>query len=82
MDYEEKLLIGYRWYDRKNIDLLFPFGHGLSYTKFKYSDLRINIQDTKKVSCKFSIENIGKIAGAEVVLDDLRDPAPILAFVK
>ena len=66
MDYEEKLLIGYRWYDRKNIDLLFPFGHGLSYTKFKYSDLRIEIQDTKKVSCKFSIENIGKIAGAEV----------------
>jgi beta-glucosidase len=66
MDYEEKLLIGYRWYDRRNIDLLFPFGHGLSYSKFKYSDLRVKIQDTKKVSCKFFIENIGEIAGAEV----------------
>ena len=38
MNYDEKLLVGYRWYDKKNIQTLFPFGHGLSYTKFDYTD--------------------------------------------
>ena len=65
MNYDEKLLVGYRWYDKKNIQTLFPFGHGLSYTKFDYTDLEINIQAENTVSCKFSIQNTGQVAGAE-----------------
>ena len=40
MDYEEGLYIGYRWYEKEEIEPLFPFGHGLSYTSFEYSNLR------------------------------------------
>ena len=65
MNYEEKLLVGYRWYDKKDIKTLFPFGHGLSYTQFEYTDLEVEIQSESKVSCKFSIQNTGLIAGAE-----------------
>ena len=65
MNYEEKLLVGYRWYDKKDIKTLFPFGHGLSYTQFEYSDLEVETQSESKVSCKFSIQNTGLIAGAE-----------------
>ena len=66
MNYDEKLLVGYRWYDRKANDPLFPFGHGLSYTQFQYSDLEIKMGDSKEVSCKFMIANIGDVIGAEV----------------
>ena len=41
MDYLEGLYIGYRWYEKENIEPLFPFGHGLSYTEFSYSNLRV-----------------------------------------
>ena len=49
MNYEEKLLVGYRWYDKKDIKTLFPFGHGLSYTQFEYTDLEVEIQSKSKV---------------------------------
>ena len=66
MNYDEKLLVGYRWYDRKANDPLFPFGHGLSYTQFQYSDLEIKMGGSNEVSCKFMIANIGDVIGAEV----------------
>jgi len=60
--YSEKLLVGYRWYDANKIDPLFPFGHGLSYTTFKYDNLVVN---KYQVSCQ--ITNSGDVAGSEVV---------------
>ena len=72
MNYHEKLLVGYRWYEKQSIHPLFCFGHGLSYTKFKYKNLEINIEDNKEVSCKFSIKNTGEISGAEIAQCYLR----------
>ena len=65
MNYDEKLLVGYRWYDKKNIKTLFPFGHGLSYTNFEYSDLEVDVHATNMASCKFSVRNTGQVAGIE-----------------
>lgn len=66
--YKEGLLVGYRWFDAKNIKPEFPFGYGLSYTTFKYSKMKL-ISDNGAngiVSAQFEIENTGKVAGAEV----------------
>ena len=66
MSYDEKLLIGYKWYDRKKIEPLFHFGHGLSYTNFEYSNLRISNSDKNNFICSFNIENVGDISGFEI----------------
>jgi beta-glucosidase len=61
--YSEGLLVGYRYYDTKGIQFTtgFPFGHGLSYTDFQYSDLTI-----KNTRVTFTVKNVGKVAGSEV----------------
>jgi beta-glucosidase len=67
--YVEGLLVGYRWFDAKQIEPLFPFGHGLSYTEFKYSNLKIGQDKTAPepiVSVTFDLANRGKRSGAEV----------------
>jgi beta-glucosidase len=66
--YAEGLLVGYRWFDTKNIEPQFPFGFGLSYTTFKYNSLKlIPAAGTNEiVTAQFEIENTGKVAGAEV----------------
>lgn len=63
--YSEGVLVGYRWFDTKNIEPLFPFGHGLSYTKFEYSGLKL-VPAKDGVTVQFEIKNTGKRAGAEV----------------
>lgn len=74
--YGEGIFVGYRYYDKKEIEPLFPFGHGLSYTTFAYSDVnlsatRITMPDTVEVSC--TVTNTGAVAGAEVVQLYVRD---------
>ncbi|MEX3981192.1 beta-glucosidase [Paraburkholderia sp. EG287A] len=64
--YSEGLLMGYRWYDGKNIDPLFPFGYGLSYTTFSYSGLRTHTDQGGNVIALFTVANTGSRAGAEV----------------
>ena len=64
--------MGYRHFDTKNIEPLFPFGHGLSYTTFEYSDLKINRQGDSIVTT-FQIENSGNQLGAEVAQLYIRD---------
>ena len=67
--YKEGLLVGYRWFDAKNIEPLFPFGYGLSYTRFEYSGLKLvegrDAQDPV-VTAEFEIANTGDRQGAEV----------------
>ena len=65
-EYGEDLLVGYRWYDEKNIEPLFPFGHGLSYTQFSLDDLVIR-KDGDRWTAAITIRNTGGLAGAEVV---------------
>jgi len=68
--YSEELLVGYRWFDTKNIKPLFPFGHGLTYTAFQYADLQTDKakytpEETIKVNV--NITNTGKTDADEVV---------------
>ncbi|WP_394849587.1 glycoside hydrolase family 3 C-terminal domain-containing protein [Pendulispora brunnea] len=64
--YREGLLIGYRWYDAKQLEPLFPFGHGLSYTTFSYSNLDARREAKGDVTVTFTVTNDGTRAGAEV----------------
>ena len=67
--YEEGLLVGYRWFDAKNIEPLFPFGFGLSYTKFEYSNLKLagGGEGGTVVNVQCDVANRGGRDGAEVV---------------
>ena len=69
MVYGEGIYIGYRWYDAKKLDVAYPFGYGLSYTTFEYSDIRLDKEsmgadDTVTVS--FWVKNTGSRAGSDV----------------
>ena len=63
--YHEGIFVGYRWYDSKDIEPLFPFGYGLSYTTFEYSDLKLTPQGGQ-VAIEFQLKNTGTREGAEV----------------
>ncbi|MFI6070526.1 beta-glucosidase [Actinoplanes sp. NPDC051343] len=70
--YGEGVFIGYRWYDALRREVRYPFGHGLSYTTFAYSDLEVSGTDTVTVSC--TVTNTGARAGREVVQLYVGDP--------
>ncbi|MDO4866567.1 MAG: glycoside hydrolase family 3 C-terminal domain-containing protein [Clostridia bacterium] len=68
-EYREGVFVGYRYYDRKEMDVLFPFGHGLSYTTFEYSNLRLSadaIDDTGALTATVTVKNTGSRAGKAV----------------
>ena len=64
--YTEDIYVGYRYFDSKNTDVVFPFGYGLSYTTFRFSDLNVTKKD-KKVIAQCTVTNTGSLTGAEVV---------------
>ncbi len=75
--YGEGLLIGYRWYDAHELAVSYPFGHGLSYTSFEYSDLAVEVLDVgaqPRVEVSLTVTNTGERAGAEVVQIYVGDP--------
>ncbi len=85
-DYSDGIFVGYRWFDKNNIEPQYPFGFGLSYTTFEFDNLKVNESNLNgetiyKVS--FNIKNTGKIAGAEVAqlyvgaIDSKVERAPI-----
>src|SRR6185503_8094429 len=68
--YGEGIFVGYRYYDKKQLAPLFPFGHGLSYTAFKYDNLRLNKKSLNPggaLTVKVDVTNTGKVAGKEIV---------------
>lgn len=64
-EYKEGIFVGYRGYEKNGVKPLYPFGFGLSYTSFDYSDLKI-VRDGDEFIVTFDIRNAGKVAGAEV----------------
>lgn len=70
VEYHEGVYVGYRYYDKKKMDVLFPFGYGLSYTNFEYSNLALDkdkIQDTDSLTVTCRVKNTGRVAGKEAV---------------
>ena len=70
VEYREGVFVGYRWYDKKHISVLFPFGYGLSYTEFRYANLRLSateMRDTETLTVSVDVTNTGAVPGSEVV---------------
>lgn len=91
--YSEGLFVGYRYYDRRQLTPLFPFGFGLSYTSFRYAALACSaarLEDGQSLTVSVEVTNSGKVAGKEVVQlylaapagELLREPLALKAFTK
>jgi beta-glucosidase len=68
--YSEGVFVGYRYYEKKKMEVLFPFGFGLSYTDFAYSNLRLSkvrMKDTDTLYVQADVSNRGSVAGKDVV---------------
>ncbi|GIP14780.1 glycosyl hydrolase [Paenibacillus montaniterrae] len=76
VEYREGIFVGYRYYDTKQVEPLFPFGHGLSYTSFDYSDVKLSskqIRDNEELEVQVTVTNTGERAGKETVQLYVRD---------
>ncbi|KAA4629776.1 glycosyl hydrolase [Bacteroides ovatus] len=79
--YNEDILVGYRWYDTQNIEPLYPFGHGLSYTTFSLTKPELTVKKitgSQPIKCTVVLTNIGKRKGSEVVQLYVREDNPTL----
>jgi beta-glucosidase len=77
VEYQEAIYIGYRYYDKNDVDVLYPFGYGLSYTKFDYSNLKIE-QSEEKVEVSFKIKNVGNKKGKEIAQLYIGEQNPVI----
>ena len=71
VEYRESIYVGYRYYEKAKKPVLFPFGHGLSYTSFTYSDLMISSMECEygdEIEVSFKIKNTGELSGKETAL--------------
>lgn len=76
VEYREGIFVGYRYYDFKEMDVLFPFGYGLSYTTFEYSNLKLSspsIKDSETLNVSVTVKNTGSVKGKEIVQLYVRD---------
>jgi beta-glucosidase len=74
--YAEGVFVGYRYYDAKEMDVRYPFGHGLSYTRFALSDLKLSAPELREggtLTVSVTVQNTGAVAGREVVQLYVRD---------
>lgn len=70
INYEEGIFMGYRWWDKTDSPIYFPFGYGLSYTNFEYKGIKLskqNISGDENLTVSFTLKNTGKVSGKEVV---------------
>ena len=75
-EHKESVYIGYRYYDTAKKPVMFPFGYGLSYTSFQYSDLKLSskkIKDGDELTVTFKIKNTGSVDGAEIAQVYVKD---------
>ncbi|MBK7215346.1 MAG: glycoside hydrolase family 3 C-terminal domain-containing protein [Bacteroidales bacterium] len=82
VNYKDDLLVGYRYFDTKAVKPLFPFGFGLSYTSFEYSDLKVETgKEKESLNCvvSFSIKNTGKVEGKEIAEVYVKDAQSTLS---
>ena len=75
--YEEGIYVGYRWFDKQNLPVSYPFGYGLSYTSFEYSE-PVVVNDGKTVTATVCVKNVGDVAGKEAVQLYVSAPAGTL----
>ena len=75
--YEEGIYVGYRWFDKENLAVSYPFGYGLSYTSFEYSEPVVS-NDGKTITATVTVKNVGKVAGKEAVQLYVSAPAGTL----
>lgn len=76
VSHSEGVFIGYRWFDQQNITPAFPFGHGLSYTSFELSNLKVQTMGSDKLRIRVSLKNTGSRPGSSVVQLYLSLPSP------
>lgn len=76
--YNEGIFVGYRYFDTYKVEPQFAFGHGLSYTTFKYQNLSIQKTGKQQALVTLTVKNTGKVAGAEVVQLYVREEKPVL----
>lgn len=77
--YREGILVGYRWYETRGLPVAFPFGHGLTYTRFSYSDLAVEVDPvTATGTVSFTLTNAGSAAAAEIAQLYVADPVAAL----
>ena len=77
VNYEEDILVGYRWFDTKGLPVVYPFGYGLSYTTFNYSNLNTDkktYDQADTIQATFTLTNTGDRVGAEVAQLYVSDP--------
>ncbi len=75
--YGEGIYMGYRWYDARHMDVTYPFGYGLSYTTFSYSDLRLDREEMDRndtLTVSFRVKNTGDRPGSDVAQVYVHDP--------
>lgn len=91
--YKEGIMVGYRWYEKNDIEPLYPFGYGLSYTNYSYKDLRVSeetFHENESVRVSFTVTNTGKHKGSEIAqlyiqdveCSEVRPPKELKGFQK
>ena len=80
-NYTEGLYVGQRWFNKNKIKPIFPFGFGLTYTKFDYNDLKVSMKEEGLIA-EFTVKNVGKVSGSAVPMMFLTFPDSIGDYPK